>query len=135
MKKSFCLLLFFLMTVGVSAIKADTVPTVEQVVLVNAAVRTELLELPTAQITTRTVEALDSMPIEVHFQFTSPQYGESFWAWALKNWVALLGALLLVGEIIVRWTPTAKDNANLQWLRNLFDSIFGNAKLGGGNFI
>lgn len=111
------------------------VPELTSVKLVNAAVRTEVTEYPEASLgKSSLVAAADSTPIEVHVEFSSPSPNQSWGNWLLQNLFALIALVLVIGEIIARKTPTEKDNANLLWLRNLFNFIFGNRKAGGGNF-
>lgn len=51
--------------------------------------------------------------------------------WFTKNWAYIVGALGII-EIIVRLTPSEKDNAYFAWFSNLLDSIIPNLKKGGG---
>ena len=124
------------MAVGVSALRADTIPTVTHVEFHNAVVRTEFEALPTAMLGEKRLLAYtDSIPVSVAISVTAPVAGESFWSWLMANIPGLLAFALFLGEVIVRFTPTEKDNANLLWLKNLFTLFFGNRKVGGGHFV
>ncbi|HMO63305.1 MAG TPA: hypothetical protein PKC39_14565 [Ferruginibacter sp.] len=57
------------------------------------------------------------------------QYLQDNWATIITIIVALLPAL----ELIVRLTPTKKDDTALDWFKKLFDAIVPNRKAGGGN--
>jgi hypothetical protein len=58
--------------------------------------------------------------------------GFSVWQFILLHWVSLLSALLGVIEVVVRLTPTTKDDAGFRWLRRIFDAVIPNkAKQGG----
>lgn len=57
---------------------------------------------------------------------------EVFWAWLKQNWGAALLGLLTILETVVRLTPTEKDNAWFNWLKNIIDSLIPNRASGGG---
>lgn len=52
--------------------------------------------------------------------------GGSLWDFIRNNLFELLGSLLVFVEVIVRLTPTEKDNAWFLWLRRIFDATVGN---------
>lgn len=57
---------------------------------------------------------------------------EKLWNF-LKQWgIPLLGGIIALIEVIVRITPSEKDNAWLKWLKDIFDAIIPNLKKGGG---
>lgn len=61
-----------------------------------------------------------------------------WWEWVKGNWLqvmAILSALLLLIETVVRITPTKKDDAAFAWLRKIVDVIIPNNKTGGGTHI
>lgn len=49
-----------------------------------------------------------------------------------EHWVALLLALLAFIEVIVRLTPTEKDNRIFTIVKNIIDFFIPNRKKGGG---
>lgn len=51
-----------------------------------------------------------------------------------ENWGALLLGLLAFIEIIVRITPSEKDNSIFNWIVALINAILPNLKKGGGTF-
>lgn len=52
----------------------------------------------------------------------------------LENWGALLLGLLAFIELIVRLTPTQKDNSIFNWIVTLINAILPNLKKGGGTY-
>lgn len=56
------------------------------------------------------------------------------WQWLLTNGLSVLLPLLALIEVVVRLTPTEKDNAWFRWVMNLVNTIFPNRKKGGGTF-
>lgn len=60
------------------------------------------------------------------------------WAsWLWRNWqnfAAVLLALFVALEPIVRWTPTEKDNNLLRVVQSWLDRIMPNSRKGGGTF-
>lgn len=50
------------------------------------------------------------------------------------NWIALLLGLLGFIELIVRLTPSTKDNSIFNWLATLINALLPNIKKGGGTF-
>jgi len=57
---------------------------------------------------------------------------KEIWTFITEHWAALLVALLALIEVMVRLTPSTKDNAWFKWLKNLIDYLFSNFKTGGG---
>lgn len=51
-----------------------------------------------------------------------------------NNWIALLMGLLGFIELIVRLTPTEKDNSIFNWITALINALLPNLKKGGGTF-
>jgi len=51
-----------------------------------------------------------------------------------NNWIALLGGILVFIELIVRLTPSEKDNSIFNWLAALINALIPNLKKGGGTF-
>ena len=49
--------------------------------------------------------------------------------------VAILSALLILAEAIVRVTPTERDNSILNGIKKIWDIILPNIKKDGGRFI
>lgn len=49
-----------------------------------------------------------------------------------ENWVALLFGLLAFVEVIVRLTPTTKDDTVLEWIKKILDVFIPNRAKGGG---
>ena len=51
-----------------------------------------------------------------------------------RNWIAVAAAFLVFLEVVVRLTPTEKDNSILNMIKAAFDAIFPNkaTKLAGG---
>lgn len=52
----------------------------------------------------------------------------------LENWVALLFGLMGFIELIVRLTPSEKDNSIFNWIFTLLNALLPNLKKGGGTF-
>lgn len=50
------------------------------------------------------------------------------------NWGKLMLAIFAFADVVVRLTPSVKDNSILNWAVNLFGLIFPNKKSGGGTF-
>ena len=59
----------------------------------------------------------------------------ALWAFVLANWQQLLFGFLALFEVIVRLTPTEKDNNLLRWLQSILDAILPNRAKGGGRFV
>jgi len=51
-----------------------------------------------------------------------------------ENWVVLLAALLAFIEVIVRLTPTEKDNTIFAIVKRIIDLFIPNRKKSGGRF-
>ena len=49
-----------------------------------------------------------------------------------ENWIVLLTSLIGVAEVIVRLTPSEKDNSILNLIKRLIDVIIPNFHSGGG---
>ena len=49
-----------------------------------------------------------------------------------ENWIVLLASLIGVVEVIVRLTPSDKDNSILNLIKRLIDAIVPNFRSGGG---
>lgn len=49
-----------------------------------------------------------------------------------QHWVEILFALLALAEVIVRLTPTAKDNSIFNMVKKVIDYLFANRKRLGG---
>lgn len=49
--------------------------------------------------------------------------------------VAIIGAVLILLEAIVRVTPTEKDNSILNGIKKIWDIVLPNLKQGGGRFL
>lgn len=52
-----------------------------------------------------------------------------------ENWLVLSGGLLVFIELIVRLTPTKKDDSIVNWLNTLLGVFVPNFKKGGGTFV
>ena len=63
-----------------------------------------------------------------------PQTTSTFWQFIMNNLAALIFGVLGFAEIIVRLTPTQKDNSILNFIMILVDAIFPNRKKDGGLF-
>jgi hypothetical protein len=48
------------------------------------------------------------------------------------NWIELVAGLLAFAGVIVRLTPTEKDDTILGWIKSIFDVLIPNRKKGGG---
>lgn len=61
---------------------------------------------------------------------------ETFWGFLKKNWGELIAGFLAFVEVIIRLTPTQKDNTILTMVKRAYDFLIGwlipNKKLGGG---
>lgn len=60
---------------------------------------------------------------------------KTFWQLIADNWGSLLLALLGFVELLVRLTPTEKDNSILNMIIKFLNVILPNLKKGGGTFI
>ena len=49
-----------------------------------------------------------------------------------NNWVFIITSLIGIAEIIVRLTPTKKDNSIVNIIKQIFDVIIKNKKAAGG---
>lgn len=55
--------------------------------------------------------------------------------WVINNWaeiLAILVALVPLLDIVVRLTPTKKDDTLLGYVKKILDTFFPNKKSGGG---
>lgn len=90
--------------------------------------------------------SIDALPVEANLLYASlsaaPQEeldptpaiaeGQTTLDYILRNWQWLLAALIPLLEIIVRLTPTEKDNTILSRALGLLGKFFPNIKKGGG---
>ncbi len=49
-----------------------------------------------------------------------------------EHWIVLLAALIGLGEVIVRLTPSKKDNSILTLIKVIIDALIPNFKVRGG---
>lgn len=86
----------------------------------------------------------DSMPlsptaIEAPANTVPVETPDSWWvpllAWLKSNWGEALALFFVLGEFIVRLTPTDRDNAWFLWLRTLIDKLIPNLRAGGGKHV
>ncbi len=49
-----------------------------------------------------------------------------------ENWIVLLTALIGLAEVIVRLTPSGKDNSIFNLIKRIIDAIVPNFSSGGG---
>lgn len=61
-----------------------------------------------------------------------PSFFNNLWKYLRENAISSIGYILLFMEVMVRLTPTEKDNAWLSWLKKIFDTLIPNRKTGGG---
>ena len=57
--------------------------------------------------------------------------------WIIENWmdvIAIVTGLIAVAEVIVRLTPTEKDNSILLKIKNILNAVIPNKSKNGGNF-
>jgi hypothetical protein len=77
----------------------------------------------------------ESLPL---YTLTSMEGGEgevqSEGSWILRNWLELLLGLLAFIEIVVRLTPTKRDDSIIDWIHKLLSAIIPNKIKGGGLF-
>ena len=50
----------------------------------------------------------------------------------IENWVVLLTSAVAIAEIIVRLTPSEKDNSIVSIIKKIVDALILNKKRGGG---
>ena len=104
-------------------------------VTITAIGQTELPPTPpTEEKTESSQPETQNPPAPVVTQITEevePTFIQKAIDWFTKNLAYILGFLGIV-EIIVRLTPSEKDNAYFAWFSNLLDSIIPNFKKGGG---
>jgi hypothetical protein len=72
--------------------------------------------------------------IALNVVFTQPKAGQSFWNWAVVNWIGWITVLLFVAQAVVNLTPTQADNNVFNVLKWIVDSLFKNKKASGGYF-
>jgi hypothetical protein len=60
------------------------------------------------------------------------QPSSGIFAFLVANWLALLIGLGGFIEVIVRLTPTTKDDSILAFIKNIIDSFIPNRRIGGG---
>ena len=58
----------------------------------------------------------------------TPNSSESFADFLKSHWLALLGGLLSFLEIVVRLTPSERDNSILNFIKMILDGVFPNRK-------
>lgn len=51
------------------------------------------------------------------------------------NWIELLFAVLALAEVVVRLTPTKKDDSVLNWIIKIINAILPNRKKDGGKHL
>lgn len=51
------------------------------------------------------------------------------------NWMELLFAVIALAEVVVRLTPTKKDDSILNWVVKILNAIFPNRKKDGGKHL
>lgn len=61
-----------------------------------------------------------------------PEESGGVWGFLKKYWALLLPAVLTLIEVIVRATPTEKDNSVFNFLKFILDKIIPNTRAGGG---
>ena len=57
--------------------------------------------------------------------------------WIIENWmdvIAIVTGLIAVAEVIVRLTPTEKDNSILLKIKNILNAVIPNKSKNGENF-
>lgn len=81
-------------------------------------------QIPTVQEADTVVAADSNEPL--------PDQPSGIWAFLVANWVALLIALGGFLEVIVRLTPSQKDDTILAFIKNILDSFIPNRRIGGG---
>jgi len=59
----------------------------------------------------------------------------SLWDLIILNWEVVIFGLFGFAEVIVRLTPSEKDNSILNFLKKMFEFILPNLKVGGGKHI
>ena len=64
----------------------------------------------------------------------TPVQGATETNFLLDNWGALLMGLLTFAEVVVRLTPSEKDNSIFNWLYAFITAFVPNLKKGGGTF-
>lgn len=127
--KNFFLLIFgfaLLLAVGCAPDKPNSDPPGEEI----SYVQTADLQQSTASIELDTPVYLVQDPPS-----DPPAVSDKTFADLLKeNWMVVLAGLLGFVDIIVRLTPTEKDNSILNKLYKILDFLIPNFKAGGGKF-
>lgn len=72
------------------------------------------------------VVAQDDFPVPTGDEGSFGAYLALVWNWIVSNPIASITIALGVLEIIVRWTPTEKDNNILRWIQAILDNIVPN---------
>ncbi len=84
---------------------------------------------------------ISDAPVEYHAspaviqEESEPNFFVKIWNWIAANWLEIGASgigLMGIIEIVVRLTPSEKDNAAFAWLRSAIDWLIPNLKTGGG---
>ncbi len=118
---------------GVSAVVAQSGPTLEEI---STKAKAEKMDGGVTDETRRVLDSLlaanaDTVNVGVP---VADEPKPDTWAWLRKNWIALVGGLLALWEVIARLTPTERDNTVLAWVQRLLSVFVPNRKSGGGRF-
>ena len=77
-------------------------------------------------------ETSDTVKIPDSNEPVQAQNNAGLLAFLVANWLALLIGLGGFIEVIVRLTPTKKDDSILAFIKNILDSFIPNRRIGGG---
>jgi hypothetical protein len=81
--------------------------------------------------TLQTAANADSTPVAIHVVFKSPEAYTNIGKFLLANWLATLVLLLGIVEVVVRLTPSEKDNSVFNFIYGWIDRFIPNLKTGG----
>jgi len=88
-------------------------------------------ELISASLPETTISASVSSSIEATVDDAVPVATGNFFT---NNWGALLMGLLGFADLVIRLTPSVKDNSIFNFLSSIINAIIPNLKKGGGSF-
>ena len=88
-------------------------------------------ELISASLPETTISASVSSSIEATVGDAVPVATGNFFT---NNWGALLMGLLGFADLVIRLTPSVKDNSIFNFLSSIINAIIPNLKKGGGSF-
>lgn len=103
---------------------ASTFDTAAALPAVEGVEKTTLKTIIQPEQLIRSIEANE--PLSLNIEVSAPVAGEGFGTWLGKNWVSFAAIMFFLLEIILRYTPSERDNSILSFIKGLFDRLFPN---------